>query len=318
VRVDASAYLADLPHRRVRRPVELALTAHSYAVELPAETSWLAVAIRAFRQLARQHDVRDFLTIGTGNGLDALAAAEIFPLSSLSATDLFPTSLEVSAANVRTNLVASEDLTLGFYSGDLFAGVPPARSFDLIYENLPNVPAAGELPLELGINSGRFYTPPVTAVPPLADQWLLALHWRCLQQAREFVRPGGGVLTAIGGRVPLEVASEIHRTAGFEPTLAAFDVKPQLEPELVLPGYRAHEQKRGSSFTFYRTAAVELLAAARARGLEGVALQAATEPALQRLAVSTAEAQVIVARGGTVAHSVLMLYGSRLATSRTA
>ena len=85
----------------MRRPVVLQLAEESYPLEeLPAE-SWLSIAFRGFARLAAGRPVHDLLIIGSGNGLDALGAVEIFSdLRSLSVTDLYPASLAATRANV--------------------------------------------------------------------------------------------------------------------------------------------------------------------------------------------------------------------------
>ena len=125
-RVDVTDYLAPYPALRVRRPVSLELTHHSYPVEPSVEESWLALTFRAFSLLAGRLEVRELLVLGTGNGLDALGAAEIFDLRSLVVTDLFEECLEVSRRNVLAHLDAPW-IELGFHAGDLLSCVAPGR-----------------------------------------------------------------------------------------------------------------------------------------------------------------------------------------------
>jgi hypothetical protein len=296
----------------VRRPIVLTLSEHTYPLEPSLEQSWLPIAFRAFARLAARLPIRDVLIVGTGNGLDAIGALEILDLRSLTITDLTEEGLAVSRENVLRHLESGARVDLHFHAGDLLACVPRERRFGLVYENLPNIPAAAGVELELGVNSGRFFDTPTDDVPPRFANALLALHHRCLRQARSRVRPGGGVLTAIGGRVPPEVAFDLHRSCGYDPELAAFDVKLQVEPGLVLPGYRRAEDETGVEFTFYSGEAIEVVAAARRAGLEGQELADAVEGDLRRLAISTREADDRARRGDPVAHSVLLVFGARL------
>ena len=148
---DATPFLAPYPPRRVRRPVVLQLAEESYPLEeLPAE-SWLSIAFRAFARLAAGRSVHDLLIIGSGNGLDALGAVEIFAdLRSLSVTDLYPASLAATRANVLEHLVPGADIRLTFVAGDLLANVSPEARFSLVYENLPNIPAGADVELHGG------------------------------------------------------------------------------------------------------------------------------------------------------------------------
>ena len=279
---DATAYLAPFPRRRVTRPVRLRLTERSYPLEPWAEDAWLAVAFRAFARLSAGGRIRDALIVGTGNGLDALGAIEIFDLDSLTVTELFEESLAVARENILAHVEDEARPELHFHAGDLLSCVSPDRRFDLVYENLPNIPATPDVDLELGVNTGRFFGEGAVAPEPFGS-YLLALHFVCLRQAWPHVRPGGGVLTAIGGRMPDDVIFGLHRACGYESELLAFDVKLQGEPGLVLPGYSRAEEEGAPEFTFYAAEAVEAVARRRRDGLDGAELAAAVADELRRL-----------------------------------
>jgi hypothetical protein len=309
--VDATSYLEPYRARNVRRPVRLTLTDHSYPLEPSPEQSWLPIAFRAFARLARRMDVRDVLIVGTGNGLDALAALEIFDLRTLTVTDLHAESLLVARTNVLAHAERASATDLSFHAGDLLTCVPPERRFSLVYENLPNIPAPTDLELRGGVITGRFYTASGPHVPEPFGPYLLALHYRCLQAARTRLHQGGGVLTAIGGRLPTDVAFGLHRACGYEPELVAFDVKRQVEPGLVIPPYANAEANSGVEFTFFEDEAIDLVAEARRSGLEGQELLDAVDVELRGLALSAREAEARTSRGLPVAHSVLMIFGER-------
>jgi methylase of polypeptide subunit release factors len=311
--VDATAYLAPYPARRVRRPVLLRLDAHSYPLEPTPEQSWLPVAFRAFAHIAKRAPVEDLLLVGTGNGLDALGAAEILDLRTLAVTELHEPALAVARENVLAHLRDGHGIALSFHAGDLLWCIPEHRRFSLVYENLPNLPAPAGVSLAEGTIGGRFFdadADPVAVPEPFAAH-RLALHHRCLVQARPFLRDGGGVLTAIGGRVPHDVAFALHRACGYEPELVAYDVKLQVEPALVIPPYARAEAQDGVTFTFYAPEAIALVARARADGLDGQALADAVAAELAPLAMGAGEAEARTLRGQPVAHSVLMVLGVR-------
>jgi hypothetical protein len=317
-RVDATSYLSPYRRRRVRRPVVLRLTEHTYPLERAPEESWLPIAFRAFARLAQRVAVRDVLIVGTGNGLDALGAAEIFDLRSLTVTDLYEESLTVARENVLAHLMDTGEIELSFHAGDLLSCVPPQRRFSLVYENLPNIPAPTEIELRRGAIAGRFYRAGEPEAPDVFKTYLLALHHRCLCDAWPRVRAGGGVLTAIGGRMPHDVAFRLHRACGYRPELVAFDVKLQVEPELVIPPYSRAEACSGVEFTFYAPEAIELVAEGRRTGLDGHQLADALADDLCGLSMTAREAEERVRRGQSVAHSVLMIFGERRATPLTA
>jgi hypothetical protein len=312
--VDATAYLAPYPRRRVRRPVRLRLSDDSYPLEPAPEQAWLPVAFRAFDALRRDMRVDDLLILGTGNGLDALGAAEIFDdLETLTLTDLHEPGVAIARENVLAHLSDPGAIRLGFHAGDLLSCVPPGQRFRLVYENLPNLPAPAAADLRRGTLAGRFFAAGAPEVPEPFGAYRLALHHRCLLDARPRLHRGGGVLTAIGGRMPHEVAFDLHRACGYRPRLVAFDVKLQVEPDLVVPPYRDAEAEHGLPFTFYAPEAIGLVAAARRAGLDGQALADAVAADLRALAISADEAAARTARGRPVAHSVLMIFGAATA-----
>ncbi|MGH2884633.1 MAG: hypothetical protein ACRDPA_18360 [Solirubrobacteraceae bacterium] len=295
----------------MRRPVKLRLTEQTYPLEPSIEQSWLPIAFRAFERLARRRAVEHVLIVGTGNGLDALGTVEILGPRSLTVTDLHDESLAVSRANVTAHLADPGSIALSFHAGDLMSCVPAGRSFSLVYENLPNVTSSPDHDLRRGTIAGRFYPPTESAVPEPYARYMLDLHYRLLQQARPRLHRGGGVLTAIGGRMPNEVVFDLHRACGLRPELVAFDLKLQAEPRLMVPPYGRAELERDVAFRFYAAEAVAIVAELRATGLEGQALADAAAPDLDALSMSAAEASAQVERGLPVAHSVLMVFGER-------
>jgi hypothetical protein len=309
--VDVTAFLAPYPARRVRRPVRLRLVEETFGPEPTPEEAWLPIAFRAFARLADLTEVRDLLVLGTGNGLDVLGASEILPLRSVVATDLHASGVAAAEANVRVHLVGDAGPELTFVAGDLLEPVPDGRRFDLVYENLPNLPAGDADDLRRGETSGRFFAGDASDVPEPFGRYLLALHHRCLRDVRDRVRPGGGVLTAIGGRMPHEVVLDLHRSCGYEPELLAFDVKRQVEPAVVLPPYAAAEAGGDVAFTYYAADAIGLVAAARGAGLDGQELADAVAGPLAALAITATEAESRSRAGEDVAHSVLMVHGRR-------
>lgn len=313
--VDTTAYLQPYRRRRVRRPIRLRLTEHTYPLEPSVEQSWLPIAFRAFARLARRRPFREVLIVGTGNGLDALGAVEILNPRRLAVTDLYQESLAIARENVVSHLEDPHSLELSFHAGDLLSCVPSECPFSLVYENLPNVPSTPGLELRRGAIAGRFYAPHEPAVPGPFAAYMLSLHYRLLLEARPRVRVGGGVLTAIGGRMPDEVAFRLHRACGYRPELVAYDLKLQVESGLMIPAYEHAEADHGVEFKFYAPEAVGVVAALRDTGLEGQPLADAAAPELERLAMPARAAAARVRRSLPVAHSVLMIFGEREPTT---
>lgn len=251
------------------------------------------------------------MIVGTGNGLDALGAIEIFDLDSLTVTDLLEASLTVARENIFANLKDKTQIKADFYAGDLLSSVPKQKQFCLIYENLPNLPAPKDIDLKVGINSASFFDAEQHKIPKLFDTYLLALHYLCLQQAHSRVRKGGGVLTSIGGRIPLDIVFQLHQACGYSPELIVFDLKIQTEPGEVLPGYCKAEKQNGVEFRLYAPEALEIVAAFGQQGLQGKELADAVEEDLNRYSMSAHEALNRYHQGKEVAHAVFMVFGER-------
>lgn len=308
---NATQYLAPYKQRRVCRPVSLILTEQTYPLSEFPERSWVSIAFKAFLRLANKIKVQNLLIVGTGNGLDALGAIEIFDLDSITVTDLLEESLSVARENIFANLKDNTQIKTDFYAGDLLSSVPPKKAFCLIYENLPNIPAPKDMNLKAGINSASFFDAEQHKVPKLFDTYLLALHYLCLKQTHSRVKKGGGILTSIGGRIPLDIVFQLHRTCGYSPELIVFDLKIQSEPDEIIPGYCKAEEQNGIKFRFYAPEALKIVAAAQMQGLEGKELADAVEEDLNRYAMSAHEALNWYHQGKEVAHAVYMVFGER-------
>lgn len=315
MRLDATRYLQPYYRQRlVHEPVSLVVSDHTYAADESLETSWIPIIFRAFSTIASIIQVRDILIIGTGIGLDALGAIEIFDLNSLTVTDISEEVLSVAKANINTNTDTKALPAIHFYTGDLFTYVPPAQQFCLVFENLPIAPAPPQIDLLQTDNSAYYFDARGYKVPEVVERYLLTSHYLCLHDAYSQVRPGGGVLTSIGGRVPFEIVLDLHRDCGYTPQLVAFDLKIQGEPDRMLPSYRAAEEAFGVSFKFYTPGALDVVATHQASGLEGQQLFDAVRDQIEGYALSTQEALEHFHRGQAVAHSVFMVFGQRLDT----
>jgi hypothetical protein len=304
---DASEYLLPYRRGRVRYPVSLTISDHTYGPGYDPARSWIPIALRSFGRIARDIPVRDLLIVGTGSGLDALGALEIFDLKSLLVTDLFYENVAVAQKNVLEHLEANVDVE--FVCSDLFENIPGGRRFCLIYENLPNIPSSGGIQLEHGINAASFYSPRLNMVPLRFESCRLSLHYLCLRASYPRVRRGGGVLTSIGGRLPLEIAFDLHRSCGYAPELVVFDAKIQSEPDSMLPAYSAAEEETGLTFVFYALEALPLIAAWRKAGFEGLALAEAVRTELVGFAMTARDALRRWRRGQPVAHTVFFILG---------
>ncbi len=100
-------------------------------------------------------------------------------------TDLFAASLAVVAARTCSAHLADGSIDVAFHAGDLLADVPADARFDLVYENLPNLPAPTGTELAARHqHRSLLRRARRAAVPEPFGRYLLALHHRCLLEAR--------------------------------------------------------------------------------------------------------------------------------------
>ena len=72
--------------------------------------------------------------------------------------------------------------------------------FDNIYENLPDLPLDEDGSLETGRTSAAYIPKRSEPVPGFVKDWMLVLHYLALVQSRDFLNPGGVVISTIGAR----------------------------------------------------------------------------------------------------------------------
>ncbi|GAC1355086.1 MAG: hypothetical protein NVS4B11_21820 [Ktedonobacteraceae bacterium] len=313
MRLDATPYLQPYYRKRlVHDPAYLTVSDHTFSADEVLKKSWIPTTFRAFSLLTSIMHVQDVLIIGTGIGLDVLGTIEIFDPTSITVTDISEAVLAVAKENINSNRDAHTPPAIHFYVGDMFTCVPTTQQFDLVFENLPTVPAPPHLGLLDADNAAYYFDAQGRTIPVAVEQHLLTSHYLCLHDAYNQVRPGGGVLTSVGGRVPLERVLDMHRLCGYEPRLLAFDMKIQGEPHRMLPSHRAIEEAFGVSFTFYAPDALDIVTTHRkASGLEGQQLFEAVKDQIANYAISTQEALEHFRQGKDVVHPIFMVFGQR-------
>jgi methylase of polypeptide subunit release factors len=302
-----------LPFQRLSPTLRLRLTEHTYVPKVAVPRSdWVAtVALPAFLTYrARYPDTVGGGTVGmvgTGAGLDALAAIEVLAPARVVVTDVHQEVVTQAVHNIQANLRAPHTVQVEGLVGDL--GEPfLARHVpcDVLYENLPNIPLPAGLDLLKSHHSAHFVHDTGEAVPPNVAEDLLGLHWRLLRQASLLLTATGHLLCAIGCRRPLAALLALPHAAGCNSQLLLYTWKIQAEALEVVQGYAAHQRRGGRPFHFYHVAALE-----RAFGPQPLVTSTAQALALERAllpeAVDAEAALHLVESGVPLGHTVAVL-----------
>lgn len=298
--------------RRVKDRLSIGLTDHSYKPRVDdLESDWVAhvsaPAFRVYRQRQGGGRIDSFCSIGTGSGLDVLSAAEVLGVERVGLTDVHLDVVDVAAKNIARNLRPGYKLTIEAGFGDL---LEPLRRFgskySVIYENLPNVPLADPEGLGVDRTSSTYVPPRAERLPELVREQMLDLHYLALVQARDFLLPGGAVLSCLGGRVPLSVFLQLGELAGYEASFLTYSWKVQGDPEAVIRDHAESQRKGFGPFYFYRAEVLKQTFAGvglEESGRRALEIEAALLP--QRLDAATAYDAFL--KGEKIGHTVAML-----------
>ena len=255
--VDVNKYLAlNGATKRIKDYLSIEVANHAYLPKTEdIKSDWVAyIAAPAFKLIREKlgHDIDSFVSIGTGSGIDVLTGIELLGAKRVGFTDLQRSVVAAAAQNVRNNL-KSNNIEFEFGDGDLLQPLQNGkRNYDVIYENLPNVPLANNTKIEDKRNSGHYLEKREEAIPEFVHEQMLDLHYLALKQARDYLAENGAVYSTLGGRVPLSAFIKLGELAGFHSEIFTYSWKVQAEPEDVISGYAAQEKAGLGPFRFYR------------------------------------------------------------------
>jgi methylase of polypeptide subunit release factors len=310
--VFTEAYLGVRNPSRIKPRLSIALSSHSYLPrvdDLPSD--WVAhVAAPAFKLYRRQQGgvpVDSFCSIGTGSGLDVLSASELLGARRVGLTDVHEDVVATAADNIARNHQPGQPLVIEAGYGDLLA---PLRRFNnryaLIYENLPNVPLPNSADLATERKSSTHVPPRTEELPELVRNQMLDLHYLALWQAKDFLLPGGAVLSTLGARVPLEVFLALGKLAGYSSSFLTYTWKVQADPNEVIRDHAQKEKEGFGPFHFYRADVLEKTFASVDLGTSGAkALE--IERSLQSARLDATSAYELLLRGERIGHTVAVL-----------
>ena len=313
--VDVKKYLAlEEAPKQVQDYLSVAVTDHAYLPKTEDITSdWVAyIAAPAFKLIREnlRHDVEAFASIGTGSGIDVLTGIELLGAKRVGLTDLQKSVVDVAAENIKKNLKNADSVKLEFGAGDLLQPLENGkRRYDVIYENLPNVPLTDNTKIEDKRNSGHYLEKRVEVIPEFVHEQMLDLHYLALKQARDYLADKGAVYSTLGGRVPLSAFIKLGELAGLSSEIFTYSWKVQAEPEDVISGYAAQEKAGLGPFRFYRASDLQKAFAdisVKESGKNAFEI----EKSLESSKLTAKEAYEAFLKGEVIGHTVAVLKSS--------
>ena len=313
--VDVKKYLAlEEAPKHVQDYLSVAVTDHAYLPKTEDITSdWVAyIAAPAFKLIREnlRHDVEAFASIGTGSGIDVLTGIELLGAKRVGFTDLQKSVVVAAAENIKKNLKNADSIELEFGAGDLLQPLENGkRRYDVIYENLPNVPLTDNTKIEDKRNSGHYLEKRVEVIPEFVHEQMLDLHYLALKQARDYLADRGAVYSTLGGRVPLSAFIKLGELAGLSSEIFTYSWKVQAEPEDVISGYAAQEKAGLGPFRFYRASDLQK-AFANISVKESGKNAFEIEKLLESSKLTAKEAYEAFLKGEVIGHTVAVLKSS--------
>ena len=313
--VDVKKYLSlDSAPKHVQDYLSVAVTDHAYLPKTEDITSdWVAyIAAPAFKLIREnlRHDVEAFASIGTGSGIDVLTGIELLGAKRVGFTDLQKSVVDAAAENIKKNLKDADSVELEFGAGDLLQPLENGkRRYDVIYENLPNVPLTDNTKIEDKRNSGHYLEKRIEVIPEFVHEQMLDLHYLALKQARDYLAEKGAVYSTLGGRVPLSAFIKLGELAGLSSEIFTYSWKVQAEPEDVISGYAAQEKAGLGPFRFYRASDLQK-AFANISVKESGKNAFEIEKSLESSKLTAKEAYEAFLKGEVIGHTVAVLKSS--------
>ena len=313
--VDVKKYLSlNSAPKHVQDYLSVAVTDHAYLPKTEDITSdWVAyIAAPAFKLIRENlgHDVEAFASIGTGSGIDVLTGVELLGAKRVGFTDLQKSVVDAAAENIKKNLKDADSVKLEFGAGDLLQPLENGeRRYDVIYENLPNVPLTDNTKIEDKRNSGHYLEKRVEVIPEFVHEQMLDLHYLALKQARDYLADKGAVYSTLGGRVPLSTFIKLGELARLSSEIFTYSWKVQAEPEDVISGYAAQEKAGLGPFRFYRASDLQK-AFANISVKESGKNAFEIEKSLESSKLTATEAYEAFQKGEIIGHTVAVLKSS--------
>jgi len=313
--VDVNKYLSlESTPNRIKDYLSIDVADHAYLPKVEdIKSDWVAyIAAPAFKLIRESlgNDIEAFASIGTGSGIDVLTGIELLGAKRVGFTDLQKSVVATAAQNVRNNIKEFKSIEFEFGDGDLLQPLQNGkRNYDVIYENLPNVPLANNTKIEDNRNSGHYLEKREEPIPQFVHEQMLDLHYLALKQAREYLANNGAVYSTLGGRVPLSAFIKLGELAGLSSQIFTYSWKVQAEPKDVISGYAAQEEAGLGPFHFYRAKNLQKAFASvpiHESGSRAFEIEKSLEPSK----LTASEAYEAFKQGEIIGHTVAVLKSS--------
>jgi hypothetical protein len=125
------------------------------------------------------------------------------------------------------------------------------EKFNVIYENLPNIPLPETVALLDGLNSSSFMVWRGAGSDDDTQTYLLELHRDFLREAKPFLSEDGYAVSCIGARIPIESILKLSEREGYKTDILVYNWKLQSEAAEVVRGYAENQRKGLGPFYFY-------------------------------------------------------------------
>jgi hypothetical protein len=312
IEVPTALYLQIESAKHIQEHLTIHLSNHSYYPRIDdLQSDWVShVATPAFKLLKAKRgssSIDSFCSIGTGSGLDVLSAIEILGVQRVGLTDVHEDVVGTAVKNITRNYRSPQQLRIESGYGDLLSPLRPYQTtYDVIYENLPNVPLQDEAEVTTARKSSTHLAQRKEEIPSLIKQQLLDLHFLALAQTKDFLTVGGSVLSTLGARVPLHVFLSLGSLAGLSSSFLLYTWKVQDDPATLLRDY-AEKQKEGfGPFFFYRTEVLQQIFSNVDTAQAGTHAEE-IERALHPYRINAARAYEHFQHGESIGHTVAIL-----------
>lgn len=233
---------------------KITITEKMSGLEKNPEDDWLYLGLLSLCNVSKRMKVTSMAAIGSGNGIETIAALKIFPeLKTAIVTDILREilpqirfNIEKNAANeikrVKIQYVAGRDC------------LPLTKKLDLIYANLPLIMVSdNSLKKNLAtttLTDATYYLNFGKGKKDPLMKYSLLSQLGFLSSAGQKLKRHGIIITLLGGRIPYHLFNKLFRRANLRYKQLYCAFKRQSDPKF-LKQYARYEEEEKIDFIFY-------------------------------------------------------------------